>query len=409
MGIYRDLGRNPGVYRVLVSQLTARFPFGMLSIIVLLHMQLQYGDYTSAGIVLAAQSVGQAISGPLSSRLMGTLGMRRVLAATSIICSALLVTIAFVHLPLVIVTALAFLIGITTPPITPAVRTLYPRMVPGRQISALFSLDAAAQELIWVVGPVIAVFASSQFGTPVGLCIAAAAMLIGGAWFITTPQMAVVKLPKSRTRLGGVLRRPTVLISTVLGFFFVASFAAIEAGIVRAFAPMDGSASHGSLESGLVLAFFAGGSLVGGLIVGHRPVRPWSAFVRVSIVLAGTAACLVSLNMWWLSAVLFLGGIGTAPTFAAISSMIGATVKFSETAEAFGWIGTGQLVGVAAGSAIGGVAIDAMGANGAVYVSVGLLVVAAIIAGTTTRWIPDLKGVDIEQPPETGTITIPLP
>ncbi|MFC5337758.1 MFS transporter [Leucobacter denitrificans] len=409
MGIYRELGRHPGVYRVLASQLTARFPFGMLSIIILLHMQLQYGDYTSAGIVLAAQSVGQAIAGPLTSRLMGTLGMRRVLATTSIVCSALLVTIAFVHLPLLIVTALAFLIGITTPPITPAVRTLYPRMVPGNQISALFSLDAAAQEIIWVVGPVVAVFASSQFGTPVGLCVAAAAMLIGGAWFITTPLMSVVKLPKSRTRLGVVLRRPTVLISTVIGFFFVASFAAIEAGVVRAFAPTDGSASHGSLESGLVLAFFAGGSLVGGLIIGHRPVRPWSAFVRIAIVLAGTAACLVSLNMWWLSAVLFLGGIGTAPTFAAISSMIGATVKFSETAEAFGWIGTGQLVGVAAGSAIGGVAIDAMGAHGAIYVSVGLLVVAAIIAASTTRWIPDLKGIDIEQPPETGTIAIPLP
>lgn len=32
MGIYRDLGRNEGVYRILGSQLVARFPFGMLSI-----------------------------------------------------------------------------------------------------------------------------------------------------------------------------------------------------------------------------------------------------------------------------------------------------------------------------------------------------------------------------------------
>ncbi|MGO3146276.1 MAG: MFS transporter, partial [Leucobacter sp.] len=135
----------------------------------------------------------------------------------------------------------------------------------------------------------------------------------------------------------------------------------------------------------------------------------WSLLIRILIVLAGTAACLISLNMWWLSIVLFLGGIGTAPTFAGISSMIGVTVKFSETAEAFGWIGTGQLVGVAIGSAIGGVAIDALGANGAILVSTGLLVVAATIAGTTMRWMPDLKGLDIEQPPETGTITIPLP
>ncbi|WP_341873795.1 hypothetical protein [Leucobacter coleopterorum] len=99
MGIYRELGRNPGVFRVLVSQLTARFPFGMLSIILLLHIQLAYGDYTSAGIVLATQSAGQAISGPVASRLMGRWGMRPVLTLTAILCSGLLVTIAVVHLP----------------------------------------------------------------------------------------------------------------------------------------------------------------------------------------------------------------------------------------------------------------------------------------------------------------------
>ncbi|MFC7764876.1 MFS transporter [Leucobacter soli] len=364
MGIYKDLGRNPGVFRVLVSQLVARFPFGMLSIVMLLHMQHAFGDYTSAGIVLAAQSVGQAISGPLTSRLMGRLGMRRVLSVTSIICAALLTTIAFVHLPLLIVTSLSFLIGITTPPVTPAVRTLYPRIVPGNQISALFSLDAAAQEIIWVVGPVVAVFVASQFGTVAGLCVAAAFMVLGGAWFISSPAFDKVRIPKARSRFGAVLRRPTVVIATTVTFFFVASFAAIEVAIVRAFAPAGEGAGHASLESGIVLAVFASGSLVGGLLMGHRAVRPWSLLLRVLVVLAGTLACLVSLNIWWLATVLFIGGMGTAPTFAAVSSMIGVTVKFSETAEAFGWIGTGQLVGVATGSAIAGIAIDASGAEG---------------------------------------------
>lgn len=380
----------------------------MLSIIMLLHMQLQFGDYTSAGIVLATQSVGQAISGPLTSRLMGRLGMRRVLTAASIICAALLGTIAFVHLPLFVVAGIAFLIGITTPPITPAVRTLYPRLVPGNQISALFSLDAAAQELIWVLGPVVAVFVSAQFGTSIGLCVAASFMLLGGAWFISSPALGRVKIPKSKSSLGAVLRRPTVIITTIVGFFFVASFAAIEAGIVRAFAPADPTQSHGSIESGFVLAMFAAGSLVGGLLIGHRAVRPSSLLIRILIVLFGMVLCLVSLNMWWLAAVLFIGGVGTAPAFAAMSSVVGATVKFSETAEAFGWIGTGQLVGVATGSAVAGIAIDAIGARGAVLVSITLLLIAAIVSAATMKWLPDLKGRDIVQPPETGTITLPI-
>ena len=411
MGIYRDLGRHPGVFRVLFSQLTARFPFGMLSIILLLHIQLAYGDYTSAGIVLATQSIGQAISGPLSSRLMGRLGMRPVLAGTSLLCAALLVTIALVHLPLLVTASIAFMIGLTTPPVTPAVRTLYPSLVPGSQLSALFSLDAAAQEIIWVLGPVVAVFVSSQFGTATGLCVAAGFMVLGGAWFIASPAVSKVKIPPSRRSLGAVLRYPTVVISTVVGFFFVAAFSAIEAGIVSAFSGggEDGHSGHGSMESGIVLAVFAGGSLVGGLIFGHREIRPWSLLVRILIVLGGTLACLPSQNIWWLSVVLFLGGLGTAPAFAAISSIVSSTVKFSETAEAYGWVGTGQLVGVATGSALAGVAIDQNGAIGAIVVSSLLLLVGALVAAASVRQLPDLKGRPIEPPPETGTLAIPLP
>ena len=386
----------------------ARFPFGMLSIILLLHIQLAYGDYTSAGLVLATQSVGQAISGPLSSRFMGRWGMRPVLTTTSILCAILLAVIALTKLPLVVVAIIAFGVGITTPPVTPAVRTMYPKLVPGNQLSALFSLDAAAQELIWVLGPVVAVFVSSQFGTTVGLLVAAGFMVLGGAWFIMSPALGSLKLPPARRGFGAVLRYPTVVISTVVGFFFVASFAALETGIVAAFRSPSGD-DHGSIESGIVLALFAGGSLVGGLLIGHRDMRPWSLPLRMTIVLAGTLACLVSLNMWWLGTVLFLGGIGTAPAFAAISNIVSASVRFSETAEAFGWVGTGQLVGVAIGSALGGVAIDSAGPNGALMVSAAMLGIGTICALATMRWIPDLKGRIIEPPVDTGTITIPLP
>ena len=257
-----------------------------------------------------------------------------------------------------------------------------------------------------MLGPVVAVFVTSQFGTSMGLLVAAGFMLLGGAWFILSPAVGRVQLLRSKRGFGAVLRHPTVVISTVVGFFFVASFAAIEAGVVAAFAGPDGG--HGSMESGIVLALFAGGSLVGGLLIGHREMRSSSLLLRILVVLAGTLASLVSLNMWWLGTVLFLGGLGTAPAFAAISSIVSSTVKFSETAEAFGWVGTGQLVGVATGSALAGIAIDVAGAHGAIVVSAALLLICAIVAAATIRWIPDLRGRSIEPPPETGTVTIPL-
>lgn len=402
MGIYRDLSRSPGVFGILFAQLTARFPFGMLSIILLLHMEQAFGGYSYAGLVLAAQSGGQAIAGPLTSRMMGRWGMRRVLTITTILCSALLITIALVHLPLLIVSTIAFLIGISTPPVTPAVRTIYPKMVPGKQLSALFSLDASAQEMIWVFGPVVAVFVSAQFSTAWGLIVAAAFMFGGGLWFILSPAVGRVRVPKARRSLGAVLKRPTVVISTVAGFLFVASFAALEAGIVSVF-------GHGAFEAGVVLAIFAAGSLIGGFLMGHRDMRPWSMLVRTTIVLIGTLLCLVSLEAWWLSLVLFFGGLGTAPMFATLATTVSSTVKFSETAESYGWVATGQLVGVALGSAIAGVAIDHVGPNGAILVAVGFLILTAVVAVACMRWLPDLRGRDASPIPDTEPMQLPVP
>lgn len=400
VGIYRDLGRNPGVYRILLAQLTARVPFGMLTIILLLHIQLVYGNYTSAGVILAALSIGQAISGPLSSRLMGVLGMRRVLIVTTLISAAMLILVALTRFPLPLVTCFSLLIGLTTPPIMPAVRAIYPKLVPDRQVTALFSLDATAQEIIWVVGPVLAVFVSTQISTAWGLLVAAAFLFGGGLWFVLSPELGRVRLPKSRGRLGAVLTRPTVIVSTVIGFFFVASFTSLEAGIVSVY-------GHDSIESGIVLAVFSVGSIMGGLTLGHREIRPQTLLVRTLMVTAGTALCLISQETWWLCIAGFLAGIGVAPALAALFTIVSATIRFSETAEAYGWLGTGHLVGAAAGSAVAGIVIDLLGPAGGILVAVGFLIATVAAAAVTVPWVPDLRGRSADPIADTEPIGIP--
>ena len=88
MSTYSSLLKTPGVARIIAAQLTARFPFGMLSLAFLLHIERIHHSYGAAGLVLGAMSIGQAIAGPMTSRLMGVLGMRVVLWTTLALCAA---------------------------------------------------------------------------------------------------------------------------------------------------------------------------------------------------------------------------------------------------------------------------------------------------------------------------------
>ena len=165
-----------------------------------------------------------------------------------------------------------------------------------------------------------------------------------------------------------MLTKPPVLLATVIGFLLIGACAAVEAGVVATF-------GHGGLEAGIVLALFSVGSLAGGLSFGHIPIGPWAMARRLAIVTVGLALTMISLDVWWLGGTLVLAGIGIAPALAVLFAMTSASVKFSDTAEAFGWVGTGQLIGAAAGSAIAGFLIDGVGPQGA-YIAATAFAVA---------------------------------
>ncbi|SEN74749.1 MFS transporter [Cryobacterium sp. TMT1-3] len=399
MKSYWTLLRTPGVSRLIGAQLTARFPFGMLSLAFLIHIEQIFDSYGAAGLVLGAMSIGQAIAGPLTSRLMGRLGMRPVIIATMFICAVSIIVMALVPLSVLSLMLIGFVAGLSTPPIQPAVRTIYPKIVNSRQLTPLFSLDASAQEIIWVLGPVIATFVALQVSTTAGILLAAIFLVGGGIWFVSLPEVGRVRIPRSRRKLGVVLKKPEVLLSTIVGFTLVAACAAVEAGVVAVF-------GHGSADAGWVLGIFAIGSLIGGLALGHAPIGPWALAARMLIVTIGLALASLWLTFWWLSLALLLAGVGIAPAFAVLFGIVSASVKFSDTAEAYGWVGTGQLIGAAMGSAIAGFSIDHSGPVSAIYVAAGFAALGCIIPALGRRWHPDLRGRDISPIPDTEPIQV---
>nr|WP_181155784.1 MFS transporter [Microbacterium sp. MYb72] len=399
MAGYRDLLRTPGVARMIAAQLTARFPNGMSSLAILLHVEQQTGSYGAAGLVLAATSVGQAVAGPITSRWMGVWGMRRVLTLTLSVCVVAILGLALLPLTLPGYMILGLIAGLSTPPIQAAVRTIYPKLVNSSQLTPLFSLDASLQEIIWILAPVVITLVSTQIGTVEGLLLVAIVLVGGGSWFILSPEVGRVRIPRSRNPLGTVVLKPPVMLATVIGFLLIGACAAVEVGVVATF-------EHGSLEAGLVLAVFSAGSLAGGLAFGHLPIGPWAMARRLLIVTVGLALTMVMLNVFWLGGTLILAGIGIAPALAMLFAITSASVKFSETAEAFGWAGTGQLIGAAAGSAVAGFLVDVTDWRGAYLAATLFAAVGLVVSIVFVRAFPDLRGRDASPRPDTEPLAV---
>ncbi|MCU1578973.1 MAG: transporter [Rhodoglobus sp.] len=399
MKSYIDLLKTPGVGRIIAAQLTARFPSGMLSLAFLIHIEKLQGSYGAAGLVLAATSVGQAVAGPLTGRWMGIWGMRRVLILTMSVCAVAICAIALAPMTVPMYMVVGLIAGLSYPPVQPAVRTIYPKIVNSTQLTPLFSLDASAQEIIWIAGPVITTFLAVQVSSVLAILVAAAFLVGGGIWFISSPELGRVRIPRSKRAFGAVLRRPTVLLSTITGFLLVGSCAAVEASVVSVFG-QEGP------QAGIVLAIWAIGSIIGGLSLGHVPIGPWALARRMFVVFVGLSLAMLFLNFWWLAFALLIAGVGIAPALAVIFAIVSSSVKFSDTAEAYGWVGTGQLIGAALGSAAAGFLIDAGGAIGGFTAAASLALLGFLFPVLFRRWHPDLRGRDASPIADTEPVPI---
>ncbi|TXK19458.1 MFS transporter [Homoserinibacter sp. GY 40078] len=399
MNAYLNLLRTRGVARIITAQLVARFPSGMLSLGFLIHIEHIFHSYGAAGLVLAATSVGQAIAGPVTSRWMGRWGMRPVLILTTAVCAVALCVIALAPMPLWGFMAAGLVAGLSYPPVQPAVRTIYPKMVNSRQLTPLFSLDASAQEIIWIAGPVVVTFVAIQVSTVAGIFLSVFFLVAGGAWFISSPELGRVRIPRSKRRFGVVLRRPPVLLATVTGFLLVGSCAAVEAGVVATF-------GEGGAEAGLVLGIWAIASFTGGLAFGNVPIGPWALARRMLIVFVGSTLAVFAFEFWSISATLVIAGLGIAPALAVMFSIVSASVKFSDTAEAYGWVGTGQLIGAAIGSAVAGFLIDDHGPDGGFVAAAAFALIGFLVPVVFRRAHPDLRGRDASPIPDTEPVPI---
>lgn len=374
------------------SQLVARFPFGMMSLAFVMHIEHVHNSYAIAGIALAAETIGAAVSGPLLSRKIGDWGVSRVIFIAALITGGAMAAIALLSIAPIWMIALALVVGLSSPPIQAAVRTIYPTLVPKRQLTTLFSLDATAQELIWVVGPVLATLLAAQVSTSFAVLVMAFIQIFGALLFLANREIKEIVIPKSTKRIGGVLKSKIVIANIIIGLLLVGSFSGVEVGSVAIL-------ENKSL-AGAVIAALSVGSILGGIFLGPRARTRWALSKYLVIIMLGYALVFINpSSALWLGICFFIAGIGIAPALGVLGAIVATSLKMSETAEAYGWIATGQLMGFAAGAALAGIAIETVSAESALLIAIVFGAATLIVALMTASFTPALGKTMTETEP----------
>jgi predicted MFS family arabinose efflux permease len=139
---------------------------------------------------------------------------------------------------------------------------------------------------------------------------------------------------------------------------------------------------HGGAELGSVpLALFAGGSLVGGLVAGATATSQPLRLLRISTVLlvAGLALPLVAWSVPSMSVLAFVAGLPIAPAVMSAYGLIDALARRGTAAEAFAWISTAVSIGLAAGTAVGGVLVDVFSVRASFLLGCAAVAVGAVL------------------------------
>ncbi|GAB2669586.1 MFS transporter [Kribbella swartbergensis] len=383
---YRELWRTRGVMALLSASLLARLPVLATMVPVAFLAKDVGGSFRWAGIVAGAYSIGMAIAGPLWARTADRRGARGVLLATGLSWSVALAALAALPAGLYrLMPLLTFLAGALVPPVMQTLRAAWPRVVHGPALRTAYAVDATAQELLFIVGPMLGATAVSVASPRLGVLLAAAMSAAFIWWYALQQPPPVQHDDGSGPRLTArQLLWHRHRLPLILSFgLWVMAFNGISLGIV-AFADEHGE----RLLAGIMEAVWAFGSLVGGAVAGALPGRRTSyLWRRAALVTLGMLLCVFA--TWSpvaLGIALTVSGLTLAPAIGALYERLGALTPDTVRTEVFGWMGSAAMGGAAIGAAVSGQVVESFGVR---YVWLVAAALAAVSFGLLLRVPPE--------------------
>lgn len=381
---YRTLFAPPGAVPLSLVVLVARFPSGMSSLAATMLVTALHGSYGRAGLGGAVVLAAVAVTGPYQARLVDRYGQTRVSVPAVLLATlGCTVTVAalYSHAP-----TWTYLLGCALSGVGPNTGSLararwaYLHRGDEGTLHTAYAYEGVVDELCYILGPVAAIGLATAVSPPAGYVAAVLLSLVGVLGLATQrrtepPPASVAPEPDrdSEPRSRGLPWLVLVLAATG-GVFGTMEITTV--GFAQAHGDKAGA--------GLVLSCYALGSFLSGLGFGLWRPRGRSV-VRMRWALAAMALSLAPLPLAHtlpeVAAMLFVSGFTTAPTISTSMGKVRELVPPARLTEGFTWTTTGLLIGISAGTAAGGWAVDHLAA-GAGYHVPALAALLALLLST---------------------------
>jgi MFS family permease len=345
--------RKPHALSTIGFGALGRIPMAMNTVAIVFLVSDVRDSFALAGLTSAFYTMSGAILSPRIGKLADQFGTRSVLLpVTAINAVATLGLLYFIDHSTIGLLLLAAVCGATFPNLSSYTRTRWSRTIDNqKELGSALSLESVFDETAFVVGPALAGFLLSLYGSRSPLLAGLVFLVIGavGLAITSTDHGGFARVHDDHAR--GILAIPYVkslLLSLIaLGLLFVIIAVAKEAGRVS--------------EGGLWVGLYPIGSIISGLIYGfiHWKI---SSSIRYTVSLAVMTLCTSGILFFQdLDTIVFwiiISGIAIGPALISANAYMKELVPLSRLNEAFAFVSAALSIGITIGSTSAGLIVE---------------------------------------------------
>ncbi|MEY9858941.1 MFS family permease [Catenulispora sp. GAS73] len=386
---YAAIFKAPGSKGFSSAAFVGRLPMSMLGLGIILMIKESTGKYALAGVVSGTMALVQAFFGPFLARLIDRRGQAEIgfpsLAVSTAALISLMLCVRFKE-PTWSWFASAALAGAFMPNVGALVRARWTKLYTGTpSLHTAYSFEAVMDEVVFMIGPILVTFLTLQVHHEAGVGLATGFLAVGASAFLIQRRSQPPPHPPEHHTEPAAIAIPGMRVVLVCAIAIGLMFGSIEV-VTVAFAEEHGHSDW----AGLLLAVYAGGSFIAGLIFGathwETPLAKRALILLTAVLITATPMTLAP-NIGVLALVLLLAGFAISPTLITLVALVEYLVPAARLTEGMVIETTGAAVGITAGSAVSGWLIDRSGAHTAYLVPVAGSALALLTALLGSRWL----------------------